>query len=682
MVAAFSSIGKVVIMDALLNPFHENYIMESTSPEDFVEVFSPLHLEVLRETLALYQPGDVVLTGVQGSGKSMLLALLRPEILLAYAAKETDFPVPRELGRFVGAGINLTRSGASDFGQRTLGDDDDPSVWPLYFGDFLNYWIVRDLLSSLKKLMASPIAKPRKEIGLNDDPSVLQQFANCAIKNDCWFGYLSGADSFQSLEQALSRRINAYRGFLNYNSPMPVEISESKTRIGEPVSVVAECLRLNGVLPNDVECYIQIDQYEELCYLEDWSRQRKLYHDYRSIIHKLLSRRDSRVSYRIGTRSHAWPSVPQIYSTGANVEELRNYKRVDLDDILRRQENRPWLFPRFAGDVFERRLVHGGYDPSSLQQVFGKPLPAEQRARNYAGSDPSKAVVVDEKWPPAVQTLLSELAVENPLSAKLGEGWVRQQAEQRNPTFPTVDSFPWELEAKQWWKKERIDQALLQIAARRRQKLQWAGDSEILDLTAGNILAFVDLCQFIWAAWLRSLSDEAQPKSDAGVIARIENHLIQNEGVQHVSSHWYRKIRSEYHGDSRMRFVTNIGNQFRVHLRDDLRMSYPGFNGFSVPQRELDEDPEIFDFLREAEGYGVLIGAPHTSRTKSRGECRKWYLHPILCPHFQIPTAHTKEPMEVHARDVRQWLIRSEVFKAKSGTSTQPTLFDLHEGQE
>ena len=66
--------------------------------------------------------------------------------------------------------------------------------------------------------------------------------------------------------------------------------------------------------------------------------------------------------------------------------------------------------------------------------------------------------------------------------------------DRRNPNLPGPGSLPWEADSKKWWKKERLDQALLQIAARRQQKMEWAGDEEILGLAAGNILAFVDLC--------------------------------------------------------------------------------------------------------------------------------------------------------------------------------------------
>jgi hypothetical protein len=660
-------------MDAPLNPFHENYITETTTPTDFVDVFSPLHLSETLDTLALFQPGNVVLTGVQGSGKSMLLALLRPDIRIAYLRKpNVRFPVPEQFTHFVGAGINLTRSGASDFGQRSLPD----ANWPLYCGDFLNYWIVRDILASLGKLSSSPLGDT---LGLSRTSEALNSFAVTIARHPCWFGYLDAVHDFPGLQEALTTRITAYRSFLNYNGDMPDRLSRTKTSVGEPVSMSVEYLRQTGIVPDHVEFYVRIDQYEELLHLEQWSRKGDVYHEYRAIIHKLLGRRDPRVSYRIGTRSHAWPDAPRMFATAAKAEELRNFKRVDIDDILRRHENRPWLFCAFADDVFRRRLEHGGYQTASIQDVFGKPKTPEEKAVAYAGSNFTKVLVLEAGWPQPVRDILNSIVKTDPLNAKLGEAWIRQQVEKRDPRLPAAESLPWEEESKQWWRKERIDQALLQIAARRQQKMEWAGDDEILGLAAGNILAFVDLCQYIWAAWLRSLPERHVVPPEARHAPRILNQAIQNEGIQQVSSHWYRKIRSEQRGDSRLRFVTNIGNQFRTHLREDVRMSYPGFNGFSVPLRELDEDTEVAAFLREAEGYGVLVGRSHTSRTKGRGECRKWYLHPILSPHFQIPLVHTKEPMEVHVRIVRDWLVRSDVFRAKSDSSAQPTLFYLQE---
>jgi hypothetical protein len=672
-------------MHAPINPFHENYITETTSPADFVEVFSPLLLSETLDTLALFQPGNVVLIGIQGTGKSMVLSLLKPETRIAYAQKAgAQFPVPAQFSQFIGAGINLTRSGILDFGQRSikppLGDEE--AQLPIYFGDFLNYWIIRDMIHSIKKFLAPGATAVVQELGLNSAVERLNEFAVRLAAKDCWFGYLQDVSDLASLEKSLTQRITAYRGFLNYNSTIPAEVASTKTSIGEPISVAVETLWDAEVVPDRVQFFIRIDQYEELAHLEEWSHEKGLYHNYRDVIHKLLGLRDPRVSYRIGTRRYAWPSRPQMLGTTAAIEELRNLKTVDLDQILRRQENRPWVFRRFAEDVFERRLRHAGYNAEKLKDVLGPPLSDEDRARLFAGKRPAHAIEVDDGWPTGVKEQLLRLADENPLSAKLGEAWVRQHLRRKGASLPKGQNLPWEAPEKKYWKKERINQALLQIAARRKQRMVWSGDEQILDLAAGNILAFVDLCQYIWAAWLRSLPKKKDTAcSTEGQSPRIQEPYVQNEGIQQSSKQWYTKIRVETTGDSRLRFVTHLGSQFRNWLRDDKTMSSPGFNGFSVPLRELEEDPEIEKYLTEATAFGVLVERHHTSRTKGRGECHKWQLHPILCPFFDIPAVQTKEPKEVHVRHVREWLERADVFRPPSDQQ-QPTLFDMHEEHE
>ncbi len=120
------------------NPFDSLYITETVSPGVFVQLFSPL---LIQETLSLFQPGNVVLTGTQGSGKSMLLGLLKPEVQVAYAKVSEDFPLNGLAPPFIGAGINLTRSGVMDFGQRRLPGQEEhgATVLQTYFADFLNY---------------------------------------------------------------------------------------------------------------------------------------------------------------------------------------------------------------------------------------------------------------------------------------------------------------------------------------------------------------------------------------------------------------------------------------------------------------------------------------------------------------------------------------------------------------
>ncbi len=254
-----------------------------------------------------------------------------------------------------------------------------------------------------------------------------------------------------------------------------------------------------------------------------------------------------------------------------------------------------------------------------------------------------------------------KLAETDRLSAKFGEAWVRQQLVKRKPILPMADDYPWE--NKPWWKKERTQQALMQIAASQRQRMIWAGCNDVVALSGGNILVFVSLCQQIWAAWMRSvrgeehkLKQEALPSFD---------YSIQNEGIQNASRYWFGKITERSNGEARQRFTNHLGTLFRRGLLNDFRMSYPGGNGFSLAIGDLEQNEDIEKFLNDSVDYGVLVDRPHTTKNKARERRKKWYLNPILSPHFEVPAVHTKEPRYVSVKDVREWLVSAQVIEGE-----------------
>src|SRR3989442_1597014 len=137
------------------NPFHELFVTDSAPADEFVRYFSSFLVPYVPE---LFQDGNVVLKGTQGSGKSMLLKLLTPEVRVAYARKSeqlaktgqrtADFPVPEAYRNFIGAGVNLSKSGLLDIAQMLPSEPKDRDFQDLtaLFCDFLNCWLLRDLL--------------------------------------------------------------------------------------------------------------------------------------------------------------------------------------------------------------------------------------------------------------------------------------------------------------------------------------------------------------------------------------------------------------------------------------------------------------------------------------------------------------------------------------------------------
>ena len=659
------------------NPFFELYVGERVTDEEFVRIFSPV---LVKHSEAMFSPGNVVVTGIQGSGKSMLLSLLKTDVRIAYHRSKQELPVTERLRGFIGAGINLAHSNAIDFGIRRMpgvADGPDDHETALYFGDFVNYGICLDLLGTLEKVANDPALA--KRLGVDLSEVTITSFIRALKSDRSWHGYLANVSDWASLKERLSTRLQAYRDYLHYNSnSIDEKIGRTKTSIGVPISGLIRMLKRESVVKSSVHLFIYIDQYEELANLKRSDSSEV--DNFRKLINKALARRDPNVSYRIGARSHAWAQGTEIFGSRGRVEEERDYKLIDLDSLLKRPENRKsWIFPAFAADVFSRRLAHDGDSRGNrtapaqklLQYTFGNGLSAEKRGEDYAGANQdraARAVRVDKDWPAPIREFLLDLARTNPLSARLGEAWYLQR--HRRPDFE-VDDFlkrPWDSLPAQWWKKERIEQALFQIAGRCQQRLVWTGANDIVELSGGNILIFISLCQHIWSAYLRVVDEHAVED-----LTSIDDH-VQALGIFQASTHWVRKINEGTgHSGDRGRFVRWLAEHISSTLNKDRSLSYPGHNGFSIAVEELEAKPHVRTFLSELVDYGSLIEGAHVTKEKDRRTRLKWYLNPVYSPHYRIPYKRLKEPEYVSVRDVETWL---SLARVESIAPSHGILFD------
>ena len=645
-----------------INPFHDLYLTEAIGPDRFVKLFSP---KFVQHATVLFQPGNVILKGLQGSGKSMLLNLLRPEIRIAYHQSDADFPIPNELGKFIGAGINLRKSGVLDFGQLILPNIDRNSLNKLaiHFGDFLNYWVIADLLDTIDQFINSQDSELLKKIGIHNNKALLDKFAENISKDSCWFGYLDNIHTISNLKKRIRDRIVIYRKYVNLNlenDRLPDAIIESKTVIGDPIARVAQSLRDAGVLDKDTKVFIRIDQYEQLPALN--IGEIKFGNLCREVIHKALASRDSRVSYRIGTREYAWSDSPRIHGTNDVLEYKRDFSIVDIDKKLRRKENpRTWIFPEFAIDIFRLRLLQTPYANSLkrygndlIEQVFDRSLPPEDRAERYARTESARitALQLDKNTPNQWKVFLEKLAKKNPLSAKFATAWAKQKGSRKKNIVespPSGDVYPWD--EKPYWKKERSEQALLQIASANRQQLVWAGKDDVIGLSGGNILVFLFLCQHIWDAWIRDTRREVYAYDALPSISQE----VQSQGILEASEEWLRKQLEGEIATIRRHFLMTIGKHFYKSLTSDSAMSYPGKNGFSLSQEDLEKSETVFQFLSICSSYGDLYESPHASKQKGQKRI-KYYLAPIFSPYFKIPYRHTKEPEYVSTKIIQSWI--------------------------
>lgn len=655
-----------------INPFYELYLADTMSATEFVTLFSPA---LIPHVQPLFLPGNVVVVGMQGSGKSMLLTLLRAETRLKYEQVGHEFPVPRERRRFISCAVNLAHSNATDFGYRDWLDD-DPREVEMLFGDFVNSLLASDLIHSLNLYISRGSQKLRDEIGIRPKASldrVAAEVGNLGL----WNGWLRGVRDQRGLQERLALRIADYRGYLHRRKKsISEEVRDTKTSVGEPLGELADLIRAMGVVGRDTNFFVDVDQYEELGNIRTAPRNRPGV-DYRAVINRAIARRDPRVSYRIGSRRHSWRSHSKIMGSEGKLEEERDYKFVDLDLLLKRGENQStYIFPGFADDVFQRRMQVAGFANSNQKirasDVYGLPEKPAQKARFYKSDRPEAKPNFPREWRESTKRRLEHLAKTDPLSAKLGEAWIRQKGD--TDDLDVRDKLlPWERKA--YWKKERVEIALLQLASENQQRPIYSGDEEIFDLSNGNILVFISINQHIWDQYFRYAAKRSVSATTLPSIGRD----LQSAGIFKASEHWYIKIPEETgRSAERLKFVAEISRFLRDKVMSDRKMTYPGATGFSIREAELDVFPRIKLFLEELADYGNLTMLGHTTKDKDRAARMKWYLSPILCPYLRLPYKRVKEPYYASIKEVARWLAKagiSNIEAIPSAETGQRSLF-------
>jgi hypothetical protein len=656
-------------MNIAINPFQQLYFSDDSQNENtFVELFSE---KVMQTAIhPVFQGNNVVLSGPQGCGKTMILHLLRPETRIAYWKAGKPFPVDPTMRNFVSAGLNLTRSRITDIVQVTLhrGDDADEREMPLYFADFFNYLVVEDLVKSVET-----IGRNSEIFDSIVNLARIDHFAKAVANQECWFGALEGVENIEQLKERVSKRVDFYRRWVNGNlseAQPPESISQSKTNIGEPISRTAECLRRIGIISDDVPVLIRIDQIEEMHRAFN-ERQRNLLMAFRKMLNRVFAARDARVHYRAGTRRYGWNNLELlgVWGSEARLENRRDYNLIEMDEeLFAIGEKKNSIFERFSIDAFQKRIAYyfrgevSDLKPQLAKSIFGKHPVAEGRLVQLnlrpEDSQIDRALGVDLAaddgvWSAEWRIFLRALyrtGHAGMLDAVLAAAWGRQTGgarskRQHREAAPPIDA-PWR--ERKWWRKERLDQAVLQLMTRCQQRFMWWGYDDIRSLSGGNITVFLHICHRIWDGFLKNESSREPRKRTELLNGGTIDRDIQAAGILFASNEWFNKLPEEPGGNARMSFVERLGMRLNEDMMRDLRMAYPGGNGISIAATEYNavgkDVSALRNFMHEAVGYGVLFETEHSSKSKSGGRRIKFYLNPVLCPRFQLPEAKTKEP--------------------------------------
>ncbi|SEK51915.1 hypothetical protein SAMN05421666_1142 [Roseovarius nanhaiticus] len=659
------------------NPFFELYVGDRISSSEFVTIFSPL---LVPHTEPLFLPGNIVVTGIQGCGKSMLLKLLKPQTRIEYEKAREPFPVPSTLRKFVCGSVNLAHSSVIDFGYRDSIDEDVQKT-EIMFADFLNYLVCDSLLEALS-IYGNASQDIRDEVGLRFSLEQMNALAREVSNLEVWEGWVGECNSISELRARLQRRTKLYRRYVHgKDSELSPDVFDTATPVGAPQAAIAELLHTSGAIDSDTHVFVDIDQYEELGNISSRDTPGQSV-DYRSVINKALASRNPEISYRIGTRGYSWRSHGRIHGTNGNLEFMRDYKYIELDQILKKDESDSAradnVFDSFARDVFERRLRYAQFAVSPdeggdlLERVYGTHLTPQKKINLMSLRDPEKYIVVDQAWSESTKVALKSLAKRDLFSAKLGEFYTRQKGD-RESLEVKDDQLPWMRNSNRWWRKERSNVLSIILASQSRQKSIWGGADEVLELSGGSILVFLGLNQFIWSTWLQKSGTEHSRTAIPEISV-----TVQSTAIMRTSHAWFDMIYQQSgRSAERARFVKQAATDLRQKLLKDDKLSYPGANGFSLTIEDLDNFPSIRGFLEQLADYGNMLMLDHTTKNVGGGQRKKFYFHPILCPSLGLPYVRTKEPHYSKVKEVADWIQKSgfEVSLAHDGGPQQEELF-------
>lgn len=645
------------------NPFHDPLVTELIEdPIRYQQMFSERIL--VGETLKVFQPANVVLIGPQGSGKSMILNLVRYSVISKWLSETGEPPEPlAQITPYLGISVNLVRANFHAFGRRSISKAHygavDLELEATCAADFITHYLFREYLKGLTFLMSHEGQHLGKWLRI-DKKSVDREILKMATW-DPWFGFYKNCRSLDQLVKKCEYRLSTWRSFLNANiDRVPAEVWETKALMEDSLHAMGNLLRDCGPQDEPLSLFVVFDQYEalpELNRVHGTNLQR--------IINTLIKARDPVAFYKIGARTYDWGTEVRIWGAESRVEVQRDYATINLADLLMRSEDGDWLFHDFAKDVAYKRMKEEKYDEDAVERIdkiFG-PTNPEEEARIYFGK--RTAVSIVREVSPRIKRKIESLCGNNPspLDLRLAEAWALQRLRRgvhEHTVLAELPNYPWRNSS---WKKERIQIALLQIASLTNSKRRYFGWKTILYLSGANISSFLLLCSEIWDL---ATKNDLNPFEDVPLPA-----LVQADAIHEASNQWRNRDRNEHTGGrQRWEILSRLGPAIHDALIGDLAISNPGHSGFSLRESELsrsERGERVARFLHDAVSWAILEERAHTSKQRESATRRKWYLHPLLSPAFSVPHIRAKEPLYLTVDEVYEWFFEGKQIRFYSG---------------
>lgn len=661
------------------NPFNSFYLSEQfvKETESIINkgLMSPEIFNIPDVRALITEPVNHFVVGVPGSGKTMALAFLTVESLAFIHSKQDikddykgalDIVSPGLWGIYHGLYLNDKLLVPHDFQGFGL----EKNTWAEFFGDFVNYNLLRRMITHLKLSVDKPSHYIPQWLNTSDKTEGIEKSISTFSRE---LGLPVSCQSLDGLAEWCKNRLLQYQKMIKERRSLNIEASEFPAYpiikdIGYLPIKLVEQLRENGVLDYQQRVCFIIDEYDQ-CELSKKPEFARLINNF---VKATARANISNINVKVGTRPHGFYEK-RVFDGDTKIEKDRDYHEIDLS-ILRKEKNSR-NFSRLITDIANRRMRNCSWfsdrDLVDFKSIIDT-VSHEKEADLYvagknvrdshfrtlkvflAESEYTKLVAyikgVTEKILLQKYLIIEACRILNKLKPHHGISAITEFV--ITALQPVSDYFKGEYIESEVSKirykiKDIKEPALFQLANDYKQQKYYYGIDTIIMMSEGILLSFIKICS--------ALFKEIGTKTTIFERTKKIDIRWQNRAIRDVSmSTRYDFSRFLTYGQNIQLFIDELGFVFRA-IQLIPTAPYPTPNGISVDkelgwivEKQESDTPEMDQLkmmLKEATDWGYLFEASHRSKSGSLKNRTKYYLNGLLVPYFDLSPKHLKEPI-------------------------------------
>lgn len=427
---------------------------------------------------------------------------------------------------------------------------------------------------------------------------------------------------------------------------------------------------------------ILLDEYENL-------------DKFQTVVNTLIKQVDdtNNITYRLGMRP---AGMENNNSTNVGSEKLQ----VDRDFVLRRLEYEKFSsYKQFALEISKRRLesveIYRNNDLCNILDLLGRKEDFDQEARQVVKNRIRHFKLISASFPKeTMENVIAELTCEkklmemyNILRVARGEEYTltadtcrRYQELQRLHQTDNIEDPVLRSYHLGYSSKYRVTMLYMLLTIYGERKKYYSVNT-FLRLSSGSINDFISLCRNVFKQMNQTMLEELK---NGGTIS-IE---VQDHASLDTAEDQKRKVgMSNHYGTEMYTFIDNLGGIFEAYHRD-LEARYPETNQFAfADENEIKSDEKLRSYLVELINSGAIIRKSKRqliSVGKPRGYI--YQLNKIFAPIYQYSYRTRGGYNQIITKeDFREMLKKTvdpQVYVHNSSNQDQYDLFDSVEDDE